>query len=236
MANQFISKKLKLAREAAGFKQKDIYEWIGVGQSTFSAWETGLGEPNVETFLKLCQKYQIRDIAGYFIPDPETGRTAKQLDPVIVDKLMSLSKRSRDAVLNCLEYEYNNSPLRIHRTNRVVKIPFYPQVATAGRGSYLDDQFAEIQELPAPDGADYAIRISGNSMEPLIHDGDIVYVREQNILGQGEIGIFSYNGESFCKMWDNRSGVPRLVSMNSAYPPITLKKSDDLFVLGKVII
>ena len=237
MANSFISNKLKEARKAAGFTQKEVYEWLGVGQSTFSAWETGQGEPSVEVFLKLCQKYCIGNIAGYFLPDPITGRTEEQLDPIFVRKMHALPKRSQDAVRNCLEFEYQNSPLKIHQSGRRLRrIPLYTQVATAGFGNYLDDQDAQIREMEAPEEASFAVRISGNSMEPLIHDGDIVFVHRQAEIASGEIGVFSYNNESFCKVWDNRAGCPKLVSLNKDYPPIFLKPSDRLVTHGKVLL
>ena len=236
MANQYISKKLKDARKAAGFTQRDIYEWLGIGQSTFSAWETGQGEPSVEVFLMLCKKYQINDIAGYFLPDPKTGRTVKQLDPVFVNKMLSLPKRSRDAVINCLEYEYSVSAVKIHMPRTLRVLPLFTQTATAGLGNYLDDSSAEWCEMEAPDEADFAITISGNSMEPLISDGTVVFVHRQAKLISGEIGIFSYNGESFCKMLENRNGILRLVSMNKDYAPMLLRQSDSLVIHGKVLI
>jgi len=237
VANIHISKKLREARKAAGFTQKDVYEWLGIGQSTFSAWETGQGEPSIEVFLKLCQKYGIGQPPAFFLPDPVSGQTAEQLEPAFVSKMLSLPKRSQDAVRNCLEFEYNNSPLKIHHSGRRLRrIPLYTQVATAGFGNYLDDQDVEIRELEAPEEATFAVRISGQSMEPLIHDGDIVFVHRQREIASGEIGIFSYNGESFCKVWDNRAGTPKLVSLNKKYSPIYLKPSDNLITHGKVLL
>lgn len=237
MANAHISKRLQDARKAAGLTQKDVYQWLGIGQSTFSAWETGLGEPSVEVFLRLCQKYEIGDIAAFFLPDPGTGLTREELDPVFIKKMLALPKRSQDAVRNCLEFEYNNSPVRgLHTFRRMRRILLYTQATTAGRGNYLDDQDAEIRELEAPDEATFALHISGDSMEPLIHDGDIVFVHQQTELEPGEIGIFTYNGESFCKMWDNRAGMAKLVSMNKAYAPILLNASDTLTIHGKVLL
>ena len=238
MANQFISKKLREARKAAGLTQRDVYEWLGTGQSTFSAWETGQGEPSIEVFLRLCQKYEIQDIVSFFLPNAVTGHTREYLDPVFVNKMLSLSKYGQDAVRNCLEFEYNNGPARSSNIIRRVRpIPLYTQVATAGKGNYLDDQDADLCDLEAPEDATFAIRISGDSMEPLIQDGDIVFVHGQHDIYSGEIGIFSYNGESFCKLWDNRGGVPKLVSINkSKYPPIFLKKSDRVITHGKVLL
>lgn len=237
MADRNICNKLREARKAAGYTQRDVYEWLGVRQSTFSAWETGQGEPSVEVFLRLCQKYEIQDIAGYFLPNPKTGETVRQLEPTFVSKMLSLPKRSQDAVRHCLEFEYNNSPVRVLQAmRRSRRILLYTQVATAGRGNYLDDQDGEMQEMEAPEEATFAVRISGDSMEPLICDGDIIFVHQQPELISGEIGIFTYNGESFCKQWVNRNGVPQLVSMNKQYPPILLRDTDQLLIHGKVLL
>ena len=57
MANKNISKKLRQARVDAGLSQYDVYNWLGVSQSTFSSWETGKSEPSILVFLNLCLKY-----------------------------------------------------------------------------------------------------------------------------------------------------------------------------------
>ncbi len=235
MANSYISEKLKAARIASGLKQREVYEWLGVGQSTFSAWETGASEPSIGVFLRLCQKYGIQDIYAYFMPDSPLQGLWKDLDPSFLNRLLALPPRGRAAVKNCLDFEYKASmQKRIPLQPRNIMV--YTQVATAGRGSYLDDQDAEVCHIEAPETASYAIRISGDSMEPLIHDGDLVFVQRQNELASGEIGIFTYNGECFCKMWDNRNGVPKLISLNKKYAPIFVQASDNLYVNGKVLL
>ncbi len=236
MANLYISQQLKAARKAAGLTQRDVYEWLGVGQSTFSAWETGQSEPAIGIFLKLCQKYGIRDIVGYFIPEAALPDGAAWVTPDFLHKLLSLTPRGREAVENCLDFEYRMSKQKRIPFSRPRQIPLYVQTATAGRGSFLDSTDADLCELDAPEDADFAIRISGDSMEPLISNQQIVYVRKQQELRSGEIGIFLYNGESYCKLWENRSGSPRLVSLNPDYKPIRLTSADDLVVCGKVLL
>ncbi len=236
MANLYISKQLKTARKASGLTQRDVYEWLGIGQSTFSAWETGQSEPSIGVFLKLCQKYGILDIASYFMPDSSRRDVWEDLDPLLLNKFLSLPERSKEAVKNCLEFEHRTAQQKQvpRRTRR--RIPLYTQTAAAGLGNYLNDSDANICELDAPEDADFAIRISGDSMEPLMADDQIVFVRQQSQLMSGEIGIFIHNGESFCKMWDDRNGIPKLVSINTKYPPIRLKSSDTLHTCGKVLL
>ena len=236
MANLYISQQLKAARKAAGMTQRDVYEWLGVGQSTFSAWETGQSEPAIGVFLQLCQKYGVRDIVGYFIPEAALPDGNASVSTAFLNKLLSLPHRGREAVENCLEFEYRAAKQKRIPFCKPRQIPLYTQTATAGRGSFLDSTDADLCELDAPEDTDFAIRISGDSMEPLILNDQIVFVRQQQELRSGEIGIFLYNGESFCKLWENRNGSPRLISLNPHYPPMVLKSSDSLRVCGKVLL
>ncbi len=236
MANAYISKQLKAARVASKQTQRDVYEWLGVGQSTFSAWETGQSEPSIGIFLKLCERYEIHDILGHFMPESSLSSLEDRIDPGMLKKLLALPEDSLNAVKNCLEFEYRAAKRKRIPLPALRKIPLFTQAATAGLGSFTDDAHAELCELTAPEGADFAIRIAGDSMEPLIHNEQIVFVRQQAELSSGEIGIFLYNDESFCKIWENRTGIPKLVSLNPNYPPIPLKSADAFRVCGKVLL
>ena len=79
--------------------------------------------------------------------------------------------------------------------------------------------------------ADFALRISGNSMEPRYHDGDILLVQECETVEFGELGIFILDGNGFFKVF----GGDRLYSLNPEYGDILLKDFDDVRVAGKVI-
>lgn len=118
----------------------------------------------------------------------------------------------------------------------------YDISASAGLGNYLyeDDSPFEMLSFPAeevPDDADFGIRISGDSMEPRIHDGDIVWVRQQMAVDSGEIGVFILDGESLCKklMVDHDRRRVQLVSLNRRYVPINVGRSQELRTVGKVL-
>jgi phage repressor protein C with HTH and peptisase S24 domain len=71
-------------------------------------------------------------------------------------------------------------------------------------------------------------------MEPVYHDGQIVFVRSTTELASGDIGIFIYNGDSYCKKLDKSDGL-RLMSLNPRYKPISIKYAYELRVVGKVV-
>lgn len=233
MADKFISQKLQQARKDACLSQYDVYNWLGISQSTFSSWETGKSEPSISVFLQLCAKYEIDDIYEYFLEDGVRSRK-RVLDDKMLNKLADLSERGRAAVYNCLDFEYSN--MRLNQITRKRKIPVYMQPAAAGLGNYLGDSEYELLELDAPDGADAGIKISGDSMEPIIHDGETVFIKYQPQVPGDRIGIFVLNGESYCKKLEYRAGAAYLTSFNPKYSSIRIKDTDDLRVIGRVLL
>lgn len=85
------------------------------------------------------------------------------------------------------------------------------------------DSWEEIGKLDAARGEYFALRIRGQSMEPLIRHGDIVIVRRQDEYNDGDIVIALVNGnEGVCKLLEYRNnGGIALLSLNPAFPPMT---------------
>ncbi len=80
-------------------------------------------------------------------------------------------------------------------------IPLYYTPAAAGYASpALGDDYEEY-EVPVDSGADFAARISGDSMEPVIPDGSTVLVKRGEILRDGEVGLFFVDGDMKCKQF-----------------------------------
>lgn len=115
-----------------------------------------------------------------------------------------------------------------------IDLPLPDIPASAGTGMYLDNAYAETIRVKATDEArkaDYAIRVSGNSMEPRYYDGDILAVCEQTAVDPGEVGVFLYDNERYVKQF----GGNRLISINPEYEDIYIKNPDSFYCQGKVI-
>lgn len=83
--------------------------------------------------------------------------------------------------------------------------------------------------------ADFAIKVSGDSMEPKIENGSIVLIKQTEVLEDGDIGAFFYDGEVYCKtLRKNKTGVV-LESINTKYKPINIDEKAVLKIYGKVI-
>ena len=110
----------------------------------------------------------------------------------------------------------------------------YNLPVSAGPGVYLDDN--DTEEINIPDNektamADFALRISGNSMEPKYHDGDIVLVESVNSVRVGELGIFILDGNGYFKKF----GGDCLVSLNPEFEDIMLKNYAESVCCGRVV-
>ncbi len=113
-------------------------------------------------------------------------------------------------------------------------ILLYELPVSAGVGVYLDEDTAESISIPDSEKtaeADYALRISGNSMEPKYHDGDILLVRSQDAVDVGELGIFLLDGCGYFKVF----GGDHLRSLNPNYAPIPLRDFSDVQCKGLVV-
>jgi len=119
---------------------------------------------------------------------------------------------------------------------RVTKrsIPLYDLPVSAGIGEYLDGDAAESVSITVSEStaaADFALRISGNSMEPKYHDGDVLLVQNSEGVEVGEAGIFVLDGAGYFKVY----GGDCLISLNPEYGRIMLKDFENVSCIGKVL-
>ena len=93
----------------------------------------------------------------------------------------------------------------------------------------------ETPETGAPAGADFAVRIAGDSMEPEIEDGQVVWVKRRETLESGRVGIFVLGGMAYCKRLHADENGACLMSANPAYAPIELTPETEYRVCGEVV-
>ena len=118
---------------------------------------------------------------------------------------------------------------------KTIILPFYKTPSSAGSGSALFDEipieYMNVPKTLETTNADFMIEVRGDSMIPKFYDGDIVLVKQSESIYENEIGVFILNGASFIKKMGNGC----LISLNSAYLPIQLRKFDSVRCAGKVI-
>ena len=114
-------------------------------------------------------------------------------------------------------------------------IELYDLSVSAGVGEILSDATL-VDEISIPDDprtaeADFALRISGDSMEPKYRSGDILLVQTTDTVEEGDLGIFILDGAGYFKKY----GGDHLISLNPAYSPIPLRDFTDIACCGRVV-
>ena len=222
-----LGKILCQRRVELGLSQRELADRLSaygivVSNQAISKWETGSTQPNAQQFLALCRTLDIQDVLGTFT---DAHSALNQEGRRLVDAYI------RVLVASGL-YSARRTPAPVVRT-----LPLYAVSASAGTGQFLDSSDYETVEVgdEVPLSANFGVRLAGDSMEPRFHDGQIVWVRQQPVLGSGEFGIFLLRGEAYCKKLLQRDGKTLLCSLNPAYPPLEIRPEDDFRVLGKVL-
>lgn len=117
-------------------------------------------------------------------------------------------------------------------------IKLFDLPACAGNGNFVDSDTGDDYETDIAD-ADFAVRISGSSMEPTIPDQSIALVKKIDGDGciDGESYIVEYNGEVMCKRYKKIVRGANFVSdnKNGSYRKINSRQIADCRIQGKII-
>jgi repressor LexA len=117
------------------------------------------------------------------------------------------------------------------------KIPLLGEIA-AGEPIYADEHFERYVEVGADLKVDFALRVKGDSMVNIrINDGDIVFIRKQPIVDNGEIAAVLIDDEATLKRFKRYGDTVVLQAENPNYKDIVIDLSDgnDVRILGKAV-
>lgn len=119
------------------------------------------------------------------------------------------------------------------------KVPLFELSVCAGNGFYSSGPSDIDHEIETSySKADYAVKISGKSMEPTIQDQSIVFVQDVEELLDGDIGLFVVEGEVMCKRYreDGENKWLEPDNKSSEYKTICFHGSEECYIQGKVIL
>ena len=169
---------------------------------------------------ELARASGVRQQTLYAILNRNSSRVAPQTLRALAEAL--------GVPLRCF---FEEEPLLTMQTRRV------PLLGDVAAGEPLLCEEHEGEFVDAAPGCDFALRVAGDSMEPLIHRGEIVFVRRQDDVRDGQIAVVIVDGEATLKRaYHLRTGV-QLVSDNPAYAPMlfTPENSDNIRILGRAV-
>lgn len=115
------------------------------------------------------------------------------------------------------------SNIEVLPNSKIHMIPVFETVS-AGFGAYASDYIIDYVPLYIANISDVSdmmcIKVSGDSMYPKIEDGDIIVVRRQPYVDNGQIAVVLIDGEEgVVKKINAGKDFVELISINPMYPP-----------------
>lgn len=152
----------------------------------------------------------------------------KEID--LLEKIRRLDKTEQK-----LLEEFLDNLLRYQDNKQVIRqIPLYNLKVSAGTGNFLDTynfDYISIDNEEVGSKNAFALKVSGDSMEPLLFDQDTVIIEPSNSINNNDIVVAIINGNAFIKKYD--SG--KFISLNSKYEPIIPNEYDQIQIVGKYL-
>ena len=123
-----------------------------------------------------------------------------------------------------------------------VKIPVLGKVQAGIPTEAIENiiDYEEIPEEQARTGEFFGLQITGDSMAPQILEGDIVIVRKQSVVDNGDTAIILINGnEATVKKFYKKANGITLMPANPQYDPLIFSEEEvmelPVVVIGKVV-
>lgn len=227
---EIMAKNISKYMEKAGIDRNKLSTDLGISYTTITDWIKGKTYPRIDKIELLANYFGISksDLVEDSVSDITT--IYNQLVPPRQEKVYNFAER---------QLEEQNRGNVVHFPKKE-KLPTIKNSASAANPTELvyGDTVVEEEEFErVPSSADFAVPIIGDSMEPVIRNGQFVFVKEQPDVEDGEIAIVEIDGDGVtCKEvfkdYENQSIILR--SINELYEDRVVSP-EQIRIIGKVV-
>ena len=216
-----FSHRLSYALHKRNLKPVDLSKKTGISKTNISCYISGKYEAKQDGLILLAEALNVNPVwlMGYDVPI-ERNDVKYDIDSKS-EHILSLAEKGE-------EYRYSNS--RTFPLLGIVKAG-YDYLASENIVSYVSID----KEVPDPENY-FALKVTGDSMQPILYEDDIIIVHKQNDVESGQIGIILIdNEEATVKKIIKHDDYIELIAFNSYYPPKKLDKNTKFKIIGKVV-
>lgn len=186
-------------------------------------------------------KVRLAELVGYdrsMITKIEQGKV-----DLTQSKISAIAKALQTTTMKLMgDEEGDDTPSNILPLPKTRKIPLLGTIA-CGEPILATENVAEYVDMDTDVHADFALRCKGDSMiNARIFDGDVVYIRKQNTVENGEIAAVLIDGvesesEATLKRFFNEGDKIRLCAENPMYPDIQYhgENMNCVRIIGKAV-
>lgn len=251
-----FASRLKERREELNLSQNALAKELGITKAAISNYENEISSPKADILYSLFKA--LKCDANYLFQDEmnelEKNEVFTQKEKILIKKYRALENNGIKLIIeNLLDIEYKriqeqDNAIYDDDGNRITSFQeylnfkyqsakvLYIDKVSAGLGFFPVEE--EYQQIGSPfTNANYAFSVDGNSMFPKYQNGDMIYVKKQNTLYDGDIGVIVYNGKGYLKKYYKDNNDIYLVSLNEDYNDIsiTLDENVEFYIVGKVV-
>lgn len=220
---------------------KSFAEENGMPYSTVrSILERGIMNANVENAIKICSALGIRP--EIFSPLLEISKSESDILPIYNRLEEPRQEKVLDFAKGQLDEQENSKVVSIFNKSQDDEdyiTDYVEGLVAAGHGTFQEDNLhmeVRLRAEDVPEKYDTIAKVAGDSMEPLIEDNDLLFIKVTSQVDINDIGIFQINGKNFVKkLKRDYDGSWYLQSLNSGYEEIHLSEDDDIHTIGEVI-
>lgn len=222
--------------ELADTLNKEYPDTINFNKGRISKWENNREEPRLSSVKVLADFFDVPldYFNGIDIDQAEILTIFNQLDEErqenVVDYATTLLNEQVSMKATTVLEKYKDDDYIIDYVEGLV---------AAGHGTFQEDNLhmeVRLRAEDVPDDYDTIAKVAGDSMEPLIEDNDLLFIKVTSQVDINSIGIFQINGKNFVKkLKRDYDGSWYLQSLNSGYEEIHLSENDDIRTIGEVV-
>ena len=213
MKKSDFASRLSQALEARGMKAADLSKKTKVAEGTISCYINGRYEAKQNRVQVFAEALDVNPawLMGYDVPmEAERSQPAPAPRPI---------------------------PKGIEPMPKMKKIPLVGSIA-CGTPILAQQNIEKIVDVPENIRCDFSLTCHGDSMEGAgIHDRDVVYIRIQPEVENGEIAAVRIGEEATLKRVYYQNGTLTLMPANAAYAPMvyTGPELNDVQIEGKAV-
>lgn len=183
-------------------KPSELARKTGIGEGAISQYRKGAYKATQSNLEKISHALSVP--IPWLIGVTDELSTENEETVVLSSDLADLDAQLNSdghiELVTYAEFLVSQPEYRLKSGRRAQKIRHYIVPAAAGYASPIEGEDYEILELDdVPAGADYCITVSGDSMEPYIKDGSLVFVKRSLDLTDFDVGVFYVDGDVLIK-------------------------------------
>jgi len=238
--NEEIISLIQEEAKKKGMSMSELARRVGIAKSTMSRYFNKTREFPLN---KADDFARIFNITPEFLLGIQKENKEK---PEILTIYNQLEEPKQEKVL-----DYAKEQLEEQNSSKIVSIfdksqddedyitDYVEGLVAAGHGTFQEDNLhmeVRLRAEDVPEDYDTIAKVAGDSMEPMIEDNDLLFIKVKNQVDINDIGIFQINGKNFVKkLKRDYNGGWYLQSLNNSYEEIHLTEDDDIRTIGEVV-